>query len=63
MNKCRIYQGGSKARSAHYKGLSKKRGKQNLNRGKPYSAPTDKGQQRAADHKRPSGGGAHTPLK
>ncbi|XP_050908969.1 uncharacterized protein LOC127122717 [Lathyrus oleraceus] len=53
----------SKAWSTHYKGLSERRGNQNLNCGKPYSAPADKGKQRAADSKRPSGGGALTPLK
>ncbi|XP_050890847.1 uncharacterized protein LOC127096304 [Lathyrus oleraceus] len=30
---------------------------------KPYSAQADKGKQRAVDDKRPSGGGAPTPLK
>ncbi|XP_050908606.1 uncharacterized protein LOC127122285 [Lathyrus oleraceus] len=53
----------SKAHSAHYKGMSERRGNQNLNHGKPYSAPADKGKQRAADGKRPSRGGALTPLK
>ena len=43
VNKCRIYEDDSKARPTHYKGLSERRRKQNLNRGKPYSAPADKG--------------------
>ncbi|XP_050876161.1 uncharacterized protein LOC127079837 [Lathyrus oleraceus] len=42
VNSCRIYEGDSKVLSAHYKGLSERRGKLNLNRGKPYSAPADK---------------------
>lgn len=63
MNNCKIYEDDSKARSTHYKGLSEKRGNHNLNCGKPYSAPADKGKQRVVDGKRPSGGGALTPLK
>lgn len=63
VNNCRIYEDGGKARLAHYKELSERRGKQNLNRGKPYSAPNDKGKQRAVGGKRTSGGGALTPLK
>ncbi|XP_050897553.1 uncharacterized protein LOC127104412 [Lathyrus oleraceus] len=45
------------------KQLSERSGKQNLNRGKPYSAPVDKGKQRVVGGKRTSGGGAPTPLK
>ncbi|XP_050916481.1 uncharacterized protein LOC127131611 [Lathyrus oleraceus] len=63
VNNYRIYEDDSKARSAHYKGLSERRGKKNMNRGKPYSALADKGKQRVVDGKRPSGGGDHTPLK
>lgn len=33
MNNCRIYEDDSKARSAHYKGLSEIRGKKKMNRG------------------------------
>ncbi|XP_050919115.1 uncharacterized protein LOC127136621 [Lathyrus oleraceus] len=44
-------------------GLSKRRGKQNLNHGKPYIAPVNKGKQRNVNGKRPSEGGAPTPLK
>ncbi|XP_050897543.1 uncharacterized protein LOC127104402 [Lathyrus oleraceus] len=63
VNNCRIYEDSGKARLAHYKELSERRGKQNLNRGKPYSAPVDKGKQRVVGGKRTSGGGAPTPLK
>ncbi|XP_050909624.1 uncharacterized protein LOC127123449 [Lathyrus oleraceus] len=63
VNNFRIYEDDGKARSTHYKGLSKRRGKHNLNCGKPYSAIADKGKQRVADGKRPSGGGAPTSLK
>lgn len=63
VNNCRIYEDYSRARSAHYKRMSERRGKQNLNRGKPYSSPADKGKQRVVDDKRPSRGGAPTPLK
>ncbi|XP_050890416.1 uncharacterized protein LOC127095826 [Lathyrus oleraceus] len=63
VNRCRIYEDDSKAQSTYYKRLSERRGKKNLNRGKPYSALTDKGKQRVVDGKRPSGGGAPTPLK
>ncbi|XP_050916732.1 uncharacterized protein LOC127131885 [Lathyrus oleraceus] len=63
VNNCRIYKDDSEARSAPYNGLSERRGKHNLNRGKPYSAPADKGKQRDAYGKRPSGGGVSTPLK
>lgn len=41
VKKCRIYDEDSKAKSSHYKSLSKRRGK-NQNRGKSYSAPADK---------------------
>ncbi|XP_050877181.1 uncharacterized protein LOC127080941 [Lathyrus oleraceus] len=63
VNNCRIYEDDSKAQSAHYKGLSERRGKHNLNYGKLYSSSPDKGKQRVADGKRPSGGGSPTPLK
>lgn len=63
VNNCRIYKDDSKARVAQYNGLSERRGKQNLNRGKPYNASTNIGKQRVDDGKRPSGGGVPTPLK
>ncbi|XP_050886322.1 uncharacterized protein LOC127091682 [Lathyrus oleraceus] len=43
VNNCRNYEDDSKAQSAYYKGLSERRGKQNLNYGKPYSAPANRG--------------------
>ncbi|XP_050896918.1 uncharacterized protein LOC127103726 [Lathyrus oleraceus] len=43
VNNCRIYEDDIKPQSTHYKGLSKRRGKKNLNSGKPYSNPVDKG--------------------
>ncbi|XP_058746292.1 uncharacterized protein LOC131619185 [Vicia villosa] len=52
---CRNYEEDSKA---HYKIMNERRGKQKQNRGKPYSAPTDKGKQRTAGGKRTSGGDA-----
>ncbi|XP_050891048.1 uncharacterized protein LOC127096532 [Lathyrus oleraceus] len=63
VNNCRIYEDDSKARSTYYKGLSERRGNLNLNHGKPYNAITDKGKQKVIDGKRPSRGGAPTPLK
>ncbi|XP_058725720.1 uncharacterized protein LOC131597015 [Vicia villosa] len=50
---CRIYEEDSMAR---YKIMNERRDKQHHNHGKPYSAPTDKGKQRAAEGKRTSGG-------
>ncbi|XP_050890621.1 uncharacterized protein LOC127096038 [Lathyrus oleraceus] len=49
VNNCRIYEDDSKAQSAHYIGLSERKGKKNLNLGKPYNAPADKGKQRDVD--------------
>ncbi|XP_050908397.1 uncharacterized protein LOC127122025 [Lathyrus oleraceus] len=63
VNNCRIYEDDSKARSTHYKGLSERRGKQNMNSGKRYNAPADKGKQISTDGKRSSEGGSLTPLK
>ncbi|XP_050916799.1 uncharacterized protein LOC127131971 [Lathyrus oleraceus] len=62
VNNYRIYEDNSKARSAHYKGLSERRGKNNMSCGKPCSALVDKGKWSAAASKRPSGGGSPTPL-
>ncbi|XP_050877868.1 uncharacterized protein LOC127081684 [Lathyrus oleraceus] len=63
VNNCRIYEDDSKDQSAYYKGLSERRGKQNLNSRKPYNAPADKGRQRDTDGKRQGGGGVPTHLK
>ncbi|XP_058740934.1 uncharacterized protein LOC131613264 [Vicia villosa] len=57
VNSCRIYEEDSRAHSAHYKSLSEKRGKQNMNRGRPYDAPADRGKHKMTDGKRPSGRG------
>ncbi|XP_050918542.1 uncharacterized protein LOC127135968 [Lathyrus oleraceus] len=46
VNKCRIYDEGSRARFSHYKSFSGKKGK-DQNRGKFFQAPTDKGKQKA----------------
>jgi len=46
---CRIYEEDTKA---HYKVLKERKGKQQ-DRGKPYSAPADKGKQRVNDERRP----------
>lgn len=48
--------------SAHYKSLHEKRGKQ-LNLGKLYSAPADKGKQKVSEGNKPSGGGTPAPIK
>jgi len=46
----RIYEEDTKA---HYKVMNEKKGKQQQNRWKPYSAPADKGKQRVNDERRP----------
>jgi len=43
VSSCRIYEDDTKA---HYKIMNERRGKQQQSRGKPYSAPADKGEQR-----------------
>ena len=53
VNKCRIFDEDSKARTAHYKSLSEKK---NKDRGSPYASPNGKGKQKVADEKKPSGG-------
>ncbi|XP_050877790.1 uncharacterized protein LOC127081589 [Lathyrus oleraceus] len=53
VKKYKIYDENNKAKSAHYKSLSERRGK-NQNRGKSYSAPADKGKQKDSDDKKPS---------
>lgn len=62
VNKCRIFDEDSKARTAHYKSLSEKKNK-DQGRGKPYASPSDKGKQKFFDGKKPSGGGAPTGVK
>jgi len=49
VSSCRIYEEDTKA---HYKVLKERKGKQQ-DRGKPYSAPADKGKQRVNDERRP----------
>lgn len=61
MNKCIIYDEGSRAQSTHYKSLSEKRGKQ-LNRGKSYSVLDDKGKHRISDGRRPNVREASVPI-
>ena len=55
VNKCRIFDEDSKARTAHYKSLSEKK---NKDRGSPYASPNGKGKQKVVDEKKPSGGGS-----
>ena len=55
VSRSRIYDNDNRARIAHYKAVNDRRGKQDC--GKPYSAPADKGKQKAAVGKKPSGGG------
>lgn len=49
VNKCRTYDEDCRAHSAHYKSVSERKGK-NQFRGKPYSAPADKGKQMTTDN-------------
>lgn len=58
VNGYRIYEEDTKT---HYKMVSEKRGKQQ-NRGKPYSAPADKGKLKSREGKKPSGGDASTGI-
>lgn len=62
VNKCRIFDEDSKARIAHYKGLSEKRNK-DQSRAKSYVTSNDKVKQKITDKKRPSGGGAPAAMK
>lgn len=55
VNKCRIFDEDNRARSAHYKSLNEKKGK-NQYRGKSFSAPANKRKQKASYEKRTSGG-------
>lgn len=62
VNKCRTYDEEYRARSTHYKRNNQRKGK-NQYRGKPYSAPTNKGKQRVVDDKNSSGGWTPTSTK
>lgn len=62
VNKCRIYDKDCRARSAHYKSVTE-RNRKNSYRGKPYSSPADRGKQRDANEKNPSGGGTPAFVK
>ena len=50
VSSCRIYEEDTKA---HYKVMSERKGKSQQSRPKPYSAPADKGKQRAVDERKP----------
>ncbi|XP_050878712.1 uncharacterized protein LOC127082514 [Lathyrus oleraceus] len=58
----RIYDEDSRAQFAHYKSLREKRGKQ-LNHGKSYSVPVDKGKYIILNGRRTSVGGVPAPIK
>ncbi|XP_058774901.1 uncharacterized protein LOC131649168 [Vicia villosa] len=61
VSRSRIYDNYNRAKIAHYKAVNDRKG--NQNRGKPYSASADKGKQKAAFGKKPSGGGfASNPI-
>ncbi|XP_050908927.1 uncharacterized protein LOC127122669 [Lathyrus oleraceus] len=62
VNKSRIYDEDSRARSAHYKSISEKKGNGQF-RGKPYVTPADKGKQKTSDGKNTSGGGVPASVK
>ena len=61
VNKSRIYDEDSRDNVAYYKALHDKKGKGKF-RGKSYVTSADKGKQKAGDDKKPSGGGASTPV-
>jgi len=50
VSSCRIYEDDTKS---HYKIMNEQRDKQQQSRGNPYSAPTNKGEQRVDDESRP----------
>lgn len=54
VKKCRIYDEDKRGWSTHYKSLSEERGRQ-LNHGKLYSSPADRGKQNVSEGKKPSG--------
>jgi len=66
VNKCRIYEEDSRARSDYYKSSSEKKGK-NQDRGKPYEVPDDRGKQKfqheAVGGEETSGGDTPAPLR
>ncbi|XP_050878076.1 uncharacterized protein LOC127081892 [Lathyrus oleraceus] len=62
VNKSRIYDEDSRARSAYYKSISEKKGKGQF-RWKPYVTPADKGKQKASYGRKTSGGGAPASVK
>ncbi|XP_058725974.1 uncharacterized protein LOC131597285 [Vicia villosa] len=57
VSRSRIYDNVNRARIAHYKAANESKGKQRFG-GTPYSAPTDRGEQKVIVSKKPSGGGA-----
>ncbi|XP_058725975.1 uncharacterized protein LOC131597286 [Vicia villosa] len=57
VSRSRIYDNVNRARIAHYKVANESKGKQRFG-GTPYSAPTDRGEQKVIVSKKPSGGGA-----
>ncbi|XP_050915663.1 cellular nucleic acid-binding protein homolog [Lathyrus oleraceus] len=57
-----MYDEDIKARSAYYKSVSEKKGKDH-NEGKSYSTPTDKGKRKTLDEKRLSGGETSASIK
>ncbi|XP_058741477.1 uncharacterized protein LOC131613856 [Vicia villosa] len=61
VSRSRIYDNDNRARIAHYKAVNDRKGKHD--RGKPYSAPADKGKQKVGFRKKPNGGGfASNPI-
>jgi len=63
VNKCRIYEEDSKARSNHYKATSEKNGR-DKNRGKPYNVLAYKRKKKkGASEKEASGGYNCAPLR
>jgi hypothetical protein len=54
-SKCIKFENGPRPeiKKAHYKIMNERRSKQQQNRGKPYSAPIDKGKQKTNDERRP----------
>ncbi|XP_058784313.1 uncharacterized protein LOC131659091 [Vicia villosa] len=62
VNSCRIYEEDNMAHSVYYKSHNEKKGR-NKDRAKPYSAPANKGKQKAFDGKKPSGGGAPASVR
>ncbi|XP_058746740.1 uncharacterized protein LOC131619686 [Vicia villosa] len=63
VNSCRIYEEDIIGHLDYYKSLNEKRAEPHHDRKKPYDAPTDKGKQKVADGKKPSGEGAPAIFK